>query len=104
MRMRQVAAQFPLENVDLRACKPIERLQIDVRRDARVGDDQDAMLHMIEREHGIEDHESGFVSECGIRLPVLLKCDRLEPRGRVVTEISDGSASKSWQLGDERRA
>src|ERR671911_727170 len=101
MRMRQIAAQFPLEEVDFRARELIERLEIVVRRDARVGDDQDAMLHMIEREHGIEDHESGFVSECGIRLPVFLKRDRLEPRGGVVTEISDGSASKSRQLGDE---
>ena len=67
MRMRQIAAQLALEEIDLRARELIQRLEIVVRRNARVRDDQDAMLHVVEREHRIEDHEPGFVSKRRIR-------------------------------------
>ena len=102
--MREIAAQLALEELDLRARELIQRLEVVVGRDARVRDDQDPMLHVIEREHRIEDHEPGFVSKRRIRLPVVLQRDRLEPRGRVVAEISDGSAGEPRQLGHERRA
>ena len=68
MRVRQIAAQLALEEIDLRARELIQRLEVVVRRDARVRDDQDAMLHVIERQHRIEDHEPGFVPQRRIRL------------------------------------
>ncbi len=102
--MRQIAAQLALEKIDLRAGELIQRLEVVVGRDARVRDDQDPMLHVIEREHRVEDHEPRFVSKRRIRLPVLLQRDRLEPCRRVVAEVSDGAAGESRQLGHERRA
>ena len=68
MRMRQIAAQLALEELDLRARELIQRLEIVVGRDARVRDDQDPMLHVIERQHRVEDHEPGFVPKRRIRL------------------------------------
>ena len=102
--MRQIAAQLALEEIDLRARELIQRLEVVVGRDARVRDDQDAVLHVIEREHRIEDHEPGFVPQGRIRLPVGLQRHRLEPRGRVVAEVADGASGESRQLGNERRA
>ena len=68
MRMRQIAAQLALEKLDLRARELVQRLEVVVGRDARVRDNQNPMLHVIEREHRVEDHEPGFVAKCRIRL------------------------------------
>jgi hypothetical protein len=66
MRVRQAALELALQELDLGACELIERLQIVVRRDARVRDDQDPVLHMVERQHGVKQHEPGFVGAvCG---------------------------------------
>ena len=59
--LRQPALELALEKLDLGARELIERAQIFVGRDARVGDDQDPVLHVIERQHGVEQHESGIV-------------------------------------------
>lgn len=101
--MRQVTSELPLEKLDLRTGKLVERLEIVVGRDTRVCDDQDAVLHVIERKHGVEDHEAGFILQRGIGLSVLLERDRLEPRRGVVAQIANGAASKSGQLRNERR-
>ena len=103
LRMREIPPQLALEEIDLRAGELVERLEIVIGRDPRVRDDQDPMLHVIERQHGVEDHESGFVLQRGIRLAIVLQRHRLEPRGRVVAEIADGAAGESRELGNERR-
>ena len=64
-RVRQGALELALEELDLRARELIQRLEILVRRDARVGDDQDPVLHVIEREHRVEQHEPGLVGAVG---------------------------------------
>ena len=63
--VRQVALELALEELDLRARELIQRLEVVVGRDARVGDDQDAVLHVIEREHRVEQHEAGLVRAVG---------------------------------------
>ena len=60
-RLREPALELALEELDLRARELVERRQILVGRHARVGDDQDAVLDVIEREHRVEQHEPGFV-------------------------------------------
>jgi hypothetical protein len=54
--------ELTLEELDFRARELIERFQILIAGDAGVGDQQDAMLHVIERQHRIEQHEPGIVS------------------------------------------
>ena len=60
-RLRQAALELALEELDLGARELVERLEVLVRRDARVGDDQDAVLDVIERQHRVEQHEPGIV-------------------------------------------
>ena len=60
-RLRQAPFELALEELDLRARELIQRLEIFVRRDSRVGDDQDPMLDVIEGQDGIEQHEAGLV-------------------------------------------
>jgi len=55
--------------------------------------------HVIERQHRVEQHEAAVVLWVRDRL----QRDRLEPRGGVVAEISDGAAREPRQPGDERR-
>ncbi len=73
----------------------------------RVRDDQNAMLHVIEREHRIEQHEG--------RLPlrrtqprIVARPDvgerRLEPGGRVIAEEADRAARQAREIRHERRA
>ena len=71
LRMREIPPQLALEEIDLGAGELVERLEIVIGRDPRVRDDQDPMLHVIERQHGVEDHESGFVLQRGIRLAIV---------------------------------
>ena len=59
--LRQGAFQLALEKLDLRARELIQRLQIFIRCDARVRDDEDPMLDVVEGQHRIEQHEPRFV-------------------------------------------
>ena len=54
--LRQAALELALEELNLGAGELIERLQILVGGDPRVGDDQDPVLDVIERQHRIEQH------------------------------------------------
>ncbi len=80
-RSPQVAIQFALEQ-NLGARELIERLEVVVWRDAGVGDDQDAVLHVIEGQHRIEHHEARGVSPIGARAEIAEH--RLEPRRGAV--------------------
>ena len=107
-RLRQPALELPLEELNLGARELIQRAQVLVGRDPRVGDDQNPMLHVIEREHGVEQHEARLVladRAVGPRrlLPGVAQ-RRLEPDRRVVADEPDGAAGESRQIGDERRA
>ena len=99
--MREVALELALEELNLRAGELIERLEIVVGRDARVGDDEDPMLHVIEREHRVEQHEAGLVRAVGRRAEIAEH--RLEPGRRAVAEIADRAAGEARQIGHERR-
>ena len=100
-RVREVALELALEELDLGARELVQRLEILVRRDARVGDDQDPVLDVIEREHRVEQHEAGLVRAVGRRAEVAEH--RLEPRRRAVAEIADRPAREARQLRHERR-
>ena len=65
--LRQPALELALEELNLGARELVERAQILVGGDARVGDDQDPVLHVIERQHGIEQHEARIVFRVGVR-------------------------------------
>ena len=55
-----VALELALDELDLRARELIQRLEVFVAGDPRVGDDQDPVPHVIEREHRVEQHEAGL--------------------------------------------
>jgi len=78
---------------------PPERLEVIVRRDARVRDNQNPVLHMIERQHRVEQHEARIVGAVGARAKV--PQHRLEPRCRSVAEIADRAPGESRQIGHE---
>ena len=59
---REVALQLALEEVDLRAGEVVERAQIFARPQPRVGNREDPMLDVIERQDRVEDHEAGLVA------------------------------------------
>ena len=61
-RQRQRAFELAFEEIDLRAGELIQRSQVLVTRDPGVGDEQDPVLHVIEREHRVEQHEAGIVA------------------------------------------
>ena len=90
-----VALELALEELDLRAGELIERLEVLVAGDARVGDDQDAVLDVIEREHRVEQHEPGVVARRHRRRRRASR--RLEPRRRVVAEVADRAAGEARQ-------
>ena len=54
-------AELALEELDPRAGELVERLAGLARRHARVGDQQDPVLHVIEGQHRVEQHEGRFV-------------------------------------------
>src|SRR5215470_11562990 len=60
------------------------------------------MLHVVESEHRIEQHESGFVGAVGSRAQIAE--NRLEPGRGAVPEVADGAAGESRQVGYERRS
>ena len=97
---REVALQLALEKVDLRAGEVVEPAKIFARPQPRVGDREDPMLDVIERQDGVEDHERGLIA-VGRRL--VQRHGALEPLGGVVVEIADGAADEARQLGHERR-
>ena len=63
--LREAALELALEKLDLRARELVERGQILVGGHARVGDDQDPVLDVIERQHRVEEHEAGFILRAG---------------------------------------
>ena len=65
-RDREVPLQLALEELDLRAGELIERFELFVGGDARVGDDQDPVLHVVEGEHRVEQHEPRGVCAVGL--------------------------------------
>jgi hypothetical protein len=60
-RACQVPLELPLEELDLRAGKLVQGLEIVVGADPRVRDDEDAVLHVVEGEHRVEQHEAGLI-------------------------------------------
>ncbi len=66
-RQRQRAFELAFEEIDLRARELVEAAQFFVAGDARVGDQQDAVLHVIERQHRVEQHEAGVVAAPRVR-------------------------------------
>ena len=107
-RLREAPFELTLEELDLRARELIEGLEILVRRDSRVGDDQDPMLDVIEGQDGIEEHEAGLVFVIGparesALLPRLQE-RRLEGRRGVVADEADGAAREARQTRNERRS
>ena len=99
---RQVAFQLALEELNLRARELIQRLEIVVRGDPRIGDDQDPVLHVVEREDGVEQHEPGLIRSVDAGAEIAEH--RLEPRGGAVPEIADRAARESRKLGHEGRS
>ena len=59
------------------------------------------MLHVIERQHGVEQHEAGLVG--AVDAAAQIAEHRLEPRRRAVAQIPDGAAREARQVGHERR-
>ena len=57
------------------------------------------MPHVVEGEHGVEQHEARFILDLDRRL----QCHRLEPRSGVVAEISDRASGESRQAGHKGR-
>jgi len=80
VRVRQAAFELALEELDLRAGELVQRRQILVRGHPRVGHDQNAVLDVIERQDGVEQHEAGIVLVV-FRLPSLVcRPQRVPPR------------------------
>ena len=96
---RKRAFQLALDEIDLRPRELIQRFEVVITRDLRVGDDENAVPHVVEREHGVEDHEAGFVFDVGGRLQL----HRFEPGRRIVTEIPDRAAGETGQARHDRR-
>ena len=99
--------QLALEELDARAGELVERFEALARRHARVGDQQDAVPHVIEGEHRVEQHERRFAGRiaeaAALALPHAVE-RRLEPRRGVVAEEADGAAGQARQVGHDRRA
>ena len=93
------ALELALDEVDLGAGELVQRLEILVAGDPGVGDDQNAVPHVIEREHRVEQHEARFV----LARPSSTAAHRFEPGGRVVAEIADRAAGEARQPWHERR-
>ena len=100
-RHRQRPLELLLDKRDLGAGELIQRLEILVAADPRVGDDQDAVLHVVEGQHGVEEHERGVVA--GTPRAVGAGGGRLEPGRGLVAEVADCPAGEARQPGHERR-
>ena len=100
-RHREIALELALEELNLGARELVQRLEVVVGGDARVGDDQDAVLDVVEREHGVEHHEAGLIGSIGRVADVAEH--RLEPGCCAVSEVTDRAAGESGQIGDEGR-
>ncbi len=109
--LREPALELAFQELDLGARELIQRAQVFVGRDARVGDDQNPVLHVVERQHRIEQHEAGIVF--GVCPRIVLACRRslrpgllqrgLEDRRGIVADEADGSTRESRQAGHEWR-
>ena len=103
--LRQAPLEFALEETDPRAGELIERLEVLVRRDARVRNQQDAVPDVVEREHRVERHEDGLVFLVRRRALAIPRGRerRLEPGGRVVAEVADRATGEPRQARHVRR-
>ena len=106
-RLRQPAFELALQKLNLCARKLVQRFEVLVRCYSRVGDDEDAVLHVIERQHRIEQHEPrivfGPLFARPLRVRPCLIQDRLERRRGVVADDADGAARETRQAGNVRR-
>ena len=75
--VRQVALELALEKLNFGARELVQRLEILVRGDPRVRDDENPVTNVIERQYGIEHHEAGLV--CAIGSGAEISQHRLEP-------------------------
>ena len=103
VRCERLRSSSALEELDLRARELVQRLEVVVRRDARVGDDQDPVLHVIEGQHRVEQHEPGIVGAVGRRARGRRGTGSNQRRG-AVAEVADRAAGEPRQSGHERRA
>ena len=101
-RPREIPLELALEKPDLRDRELIKRFEIVVGGDPRVGDDQDAVLDVVERQHGVEQHETRLVGAVGAFAEIAEH--RLEPRRSAVSEVSNCAAGEARQVGHERRS
>jgi len=101
VRARQASVELALQKLNLGARKPVERLQVVVRRDAGVGDDEDPVLHVIEGEHGIKQHEARLVG--AVASAAKLAEHGLEPRRGAVPQIADRAAREAREVRHIRR-
>ena len=101
VRSGQAPIELLFEERDLGARELVQRLEVVVGRDARVRDDQDPMLDVVERQHRVEQHEPGVV--CAVGALAEVAEHRFEPRGRAVPEVADRAAGEPRQVGHERR-
>ena len=109
-RLRQAPLELALEKLDLaRTRTDRARCRSSSGRDARVRDDQDPVLDVIERQHGIEQHEPGLVfvgrPRRRVRAPARSATSAGSKLGeRVVADEADGAAREARQAGNERRS
>ena len=105
-RLRETAFELALEELNARAGELVERLEVLLGRDAGVGNEQDPVLDVIERQHRVEQHERRFRGRIAEAL-ALPRPDaverRLEPGRRVVAEEADGAPGEARQVGHEGR-
>ncbi len=59
------------------------------------------MLHVVERQHRIKQHEPGIVGAIGIAAQIAEH--GLEPGGRAIAEVADGATGEARQARHERR-
>ena len=103
----ELPAELPLEEAGLGPRQRIGDLERVGLRAVHpgVGDNQDAVLHVVEREHGVEEHEPGVVAGSRLRREAGVPGEgRLEPRRGVVAQEPDRAAREPRQPGHPRRA
>jgi hypothetical protein len=101
-RHREIAFELAFEELDLGAGELVQRLEVVVGPDARVGDDQDPVLDVIESEHRVEQHEAGLVG--AVAAVAKIAEHRLEPRGGTVAQVADGAPGEAREIWNEGRA
>ena len=98
---REIALELALEKLNFRAGELIQRLEVVVARDARVGDDEDSVLDVIESQYCLEQHEAGRVRAVSA-LPQVAE-HRLEPRRGAIPQIAHRPTREARQIRHGRR-